>query len=173
MFPPETYRELFAHMEWADAAVWTAVLGTDPALQDQPLRDLLVHLHSVQQAFLDVWSGRPFRFRDAAEFIDMQAVHAMARPYYAGVREFVNGTDQPAIDDRLILPWVAPYEQHLGRTFAPTTLGNTMYQVVAHTNHHRGQVNYRLRAVGGTPPNVDYIVWVFLGKPAADWSAGR
>jgi uncharacterized damage-inducible protein DinB len=45
-----------------------------------------------------------------------------------------------------------------------------MFQVTSHSTHHRGQVNARLRALGGEPPLVDYIAWVWFGKPAADWA---
>jgi uncharacterized damage-inducible protein DinB len=34
-----------------------------------------------------------------------------------------------------------------------------LVQVVLHSQHHRGQVASRLRALGGTPPTVDYILW--------------
>jgi uncharacterized damage-inducible protein DinB len=165
------YPELFEHMEWADAAVWTAVLSSEAAMHDETLRSTLVHIHSAQQAFLDVWRGKPFRFRDASEFAGIGELYALARPYYGAAREFAGGLDQAAIDGRQILPWLAPYEKQLGQTFAPTTLGETIYQVIAHGNHHRGQVNIRLRALGVTPPTVDYLVWVFFGKPGPAWPA--
>ena len=40
-------------------------------------------------------------------------------------------------------------------------------QVVLHTQHHRGQVCARLRDAGGEPPTVDFIVWLWEGRPAA------
>jgi uncharacterized damage-inducible protein DinB len=33
-------------------------------------------------------------------------------------------------------------------------------QVILHSEHHRGQVAMRLRALGAKPPVLDYIVWV-------------
>jgi len=41
--------------------------------------------------------------------------------------------------------------------------------VALHSLYHRGQVNARLREVGGTPPLVDYIAWLWFGRPAAEW----
>jgi uncharacterized damage-inducible protein DinB len=38
-----------------------------------------------------------------------------------------------------------------------------------HTVYHRGQVNARVRALGGEPPLVDYIAWLWLGRPAPEW----
>ena len=69
------------------------------------------------------------------------------------------------------MPWVATYEAKLGRTFSTPTLGETMLQVASHSTYHRGQVNARLREVGGEPPLVDYIAWIWFGRPEPDWSA--
>ncbi len=33
-----TIRELFQHMEWADALVWQTVAASDAALEDEDLR---------------------------------------------------------------------------------------------------------------------------------------
>ena len=38
-----------------------------------------------------------------------------------------------------------------------------------HTAHHRGQVNARLRELGAEPPLVDYIAWLWKGRPDAMW----
>ena len=53
----ETLKELYAHMQWADAFVWRAVLGSETARGDQKLRELFHHLHLVQHAFLRAWRG--------------------------------------------------------------------------------------------------------------------
>jgi uncharacterized damage-inducible protein DinB len=52
---------------------------------------------------------------------------------------------------------------------APITLGETLLQVVNHSTYHRGQINSRLRELGGTPPMTDFIAWVGLGKSGAEW----
>jgi uncharacterized damage-inducible protein DinB len=69
----------------------------------------------------------------------------------------------------MVIPWVAHFEQRLGRTAEVPTLADTMFRVGNHSTYHRGQVNARLRAVGGEPPLVDHIAWVWLGRPAASW----
>ncbi len=43
------------------------------------------------------------------------------------------------------------------------------FQVANHSTYHRGQVNRSLRQLGGEPPLVDYIAWVWFGKPKAEW----
>ena len=38
MFSAEALRDLFRHMEWADATVWAAALKTEDAASDAKLR---------------------------------------------------------------------------------------------------------------------------------------
>src|SRR5690606_18681456 len=49
--------ELYRHMEWADAAVWKAVLASDAGRADAEVQRLFHHLHVVQRAFLRAWRG--------------------------------------------------------------------------------------------------------------------
>ena len=67
------------------------------------------------------------------------------------------------------MPFVAEYERQMGRSFGVPTLAETMFQVTSHSTYHRGQVNARLREVGGQPPLVDYIAWIWFGRPDAEW----
>jgi uncharacterized damage-inducible protein DinB len=67
------------------------------------------------------------------------------------------------------MPWLAEYEQQLGTTFGSPTVAETVLQVVNHTTHHRAQVQARLRALGGEPQLVDYIGWIWFGRPAPGW----
>ena len=50
-----------------------------------------------------------------------------------------------------------------------SALGDILAHVPVHGQHHRGQVNARLREIGGEPPLVDYIAWIWFGRPAPDW----
>ena len=45
-----------------------------------------------------------------------------------------------------------------------------LVQVAMHTQHHRGQLMTRLKDFGGEPKNVDWIIWLWKGKPPARWS---
>lgn len=168
-FPLSFIRDLYQHMEWADASVWKGALAGEAARRDEALRATLGHLHGVQQAFLDAWTGRPISFDDASASTDLVQLHESAKRYYPSVRDYLGRLQQHQLDSEFVMPWVHEYEAQLGRKFAPTTLGETLYQVIAHTNHHRGQVNTRLRALGGEPPLVDYIVWIQFGRLPAEW----
>lgn len=163
-------RELLLHMEWADAAIWRAALGHPAAVSDPRLRDLLLHLHGVQRAFLTMWTDVPLTFPQSADFPDIAAVQSWSQGYYAEVAAFVATLDDASLTRIVEMPWLAEFERSSGRRFERPSLAETLFQVTSHSTYHRGQVNARLREVGGEPPLVDYIAWVWFGRPAAEWS---
>ena len=165
----ELLLDLFDHMEWADARVWETVLPHDAAQHDKGLRNLLLHLHGVQRAFLDVWTGQPFAFR-VNDDTTLERELAAVQSYYAPAREFRESLDPQRLTSPMIVPWTKWVDQAIGRPAAGTTLGETILQVCLHSTHHRAQANARLRALGAEPPLVDYIAW--LGRPQAAWPAG-
>lgn len=163
-------RDLYRHMEWADASVWQAVLALDGITADDRLRDLLHHLHDTQLSFLHVWTGLPLVVREPREFAVLAELRAWGRPYYGQVDRFLETVDEVLLADPVALPWSAHFGERLGRRPETATLAETLFQVTSHTTHHRAQVNARLRELGAEPPLVDYIVWVWLGRPTALWS---
>jgi uncharacterized damage-inducible protein DinB len=162
---------LFRHMEWADAAVWTAVPVAEAP--DDRLRELLVHLHTVQRAFLNIWTARPVQdgLRAPTDFVTLSDVRAWARPYYADAGAFVATLTDERLYGQVSLPWAARLVERFGRMPEFTTLGDTCFQVASHSTYHRGQVNARLRQLGAEPPLVDYIAWIWLGRPVPAWQA--
>jgi uncharacterized damage-inducible protein DinB len=157
-------RDLFQHMEWADAEVWSAVhrLGAD----DKRLRDLLNHLHMTQRSFFDVWSGKGFD-RGFLKERTLAEAEEMGRAYHRDASEFIAKLDEASLDQPLILPWA----ERFAKGASATTLGDTMLQITSHSTYHRGQTNMRIRELGGDPPLVDFIAWLWLGRPRAVWSA--
>ena len=88
----------------------------------------------------------------------------------AFIEELERFGQAPALKGEVSMPWVKAFEAQLGRTLSTPTLGETIFQVTSHSTYHRGQVNARLREVGGEPPLVDYIAWIWFGRPEPDWS---
>jgi uncharacterized damage-inducible protein DinB len=160
-------RDLYRHMEWADASVWQAVFRSENAVADQKLRDYFYHLHLVQRAFLNAWrneSAAPF-----PTFEDATSVREWGRSYYDEVFVHLERLSDQEIAKPMQLPWADYVEKQIGRVPASITIGETMLQVPLHSLYHRGQINARLREVSGEPPTVDYIIWIWLEKPAASW----
>ena len=165
---PGLLADLYRHMEWADAAVWSAVLVSEPGRGDAQLRERLYHLHLVQRAFLREWRGEP---REGAfpTFSDAPALMAWARSYYGEASAHLAGWSAEALSAPMSLSWESWAERQIGRRPATTTVGETALQVVLHTMHHRAQVSTRLRECRGEPPLIDYIAWLWMGRPNAAW----
>jgi uncharacterized damage-inducible protein DinB len=164
----EDLKGLFAHMEWADAQVWTAALSNADAGGDAQLRAKLSHTHGVQRAFICVWQGVKV-VRPPADPPDLQTTLAAARAYYRDLAQFVPTLGEGDLARPTVMPWSRGFAEYLGREPTVTTLAETMTQVVMHSTYHRGQVNTRLRELGIEPALTDYIGWLWFGRPAPGW----
>jgi len=157
-------------MEWADAEIWRAVSAHAPATQDVRTKALLTHLHLVQRMFLMLWTKQPF---DPAgrppEFATLGDLRSWVQRYYSEVHRFLDGLPASRLTEVVDMPWVRALETQLGRPLSMPALVDTIQQVASHSTYHRGQINVRLRELGGHPPLVDYVAWVWFGRPAPDW----
>jgi uncharacterized damage-inducible protein DinB len=169
MYSRVLLRDLLWHMEWADARVWAAV----PAVRDDRLHQLLVHVHTVQRAFLTIWTRGDVNavFTAAQQLSNPADAASWARSYYPEAHAFLDSVTADHFNDLIQMPWAAEITGVLGRPPHPTTLAETVFQVTSHSTYHRGQVNVRLRELGVEPPLVDYIAWLWSGRPAAEWRA--
>jgi uncharacterized damage-inducible protein DinB len=169
--PLDALNDLVRHMEWADAEVWRAALPHPAAATDTRLRDLLLHLHNVQRAFLHVWTQQPLAFPKPDDYPDIVMVQRWSYPTYAAMREFLASLDDAALARPVVMPWASQVSAQLKRDITTPTLAETIFQVTSHSTYHRGQVNVRLRELGGEPPLVDYIAWVWFSRPEPAWEA--
>lgn len=170
IIPLSSLRGLFAHMEWADARVWHSVLAAPAAANDPKLREWLHHIHMVQRAFLSVWRGEAPELTPADRFPTLADIAAWGRSYYPQAHAYLDAVSETALASEVTMPWAALIEKMLGRPPAATSLADTLFQVTHHSHYHRAQVNARLRELGGDPPLVDYIAWVWMDRPAPEWS---
>ena len=163
-------RELFDYSAWADALVWNAVLGDASASSDAKIRDYLFHTHFVQNLFLKVWRGDALEGY-SKEAPELDSILASAQSNYRELTTYLRELDEQSLGTVTNMPWAGMITKAIGKEPAASTLGETMMQVVSHSTYHRGQVNARLRELGGTPPLTDYIAWVWLARPEAAWPA--
>ena len=163
--------DLYRHMEWADAAVWVSVLASESGRADARLREYLYHLHVVQRAFLRAWRGES-RETPYPTFDEAPSLMHWGRTYYGEALAHLGASSDEELPRPLPVPWASMVERSLGRAPETTTFGETVLQVALHSLYHRGQINARLREVGGEPPLVDYIAWVWRGRPVASWPSG-
>ena len=165
----DSIRSLFKHMEWADAKTWQGILGCEAAQSDEYVRSRMLHIHTVQRAFLSTWRGEPLPSFDH----EMKAAEMLpwSIEYHAFAHQYVDRLKPAHLEDVVIIPWSSGAAKRLGHPASPTTLADTIQQVMMHTAYHRGQVAARLKELGGAPPVTDYIVWLWSGRPAAAWPA--
>src|SRR5581483_2568789 len=160
-------RDLIAHMTWADRVVLKAALGNSTAAGDAVIREKLHHLHLVQRAFLHLWTRTPFALRELSSFAALSEIAEWAYGYHAEVHSFMEGAGEAALQEIIAIPWAERVlELTGGKAAGVVRLGESMLQVTLHSAYHRGQVNMRLREIGGDPPLTDYIAWLWLGRPA-------
>lgn len=163
-------QSLLTHMEWADAHTWRAVRNLPQAATDERLKYLFHHLHIVQLVYLQAWQRDPFAPTELSSYPDLAAIEAWARPWYARAAAFMARVDEARLDQPVEFPWAGMIAERFG-TIHPATLGESAWQVISHSTYHRGQIATRIREIGGEPPLVDFLMWVWTGKPAPDWGS--
>jgi uncharacterized damage-inducible protein DinB len=162
-------RDLYAHMEWADERLWRELLANSRASADDSVLDLLAHLHSTQHAFLDVWKGRDVKLRKRGDFSDAAEMAGWANRFHVEVRDVLQTINPKQLTATLSIPWARYFRGVLGREPEQVTMAESCVQVAMHTTHHRPQIARHFRALGGNPPIVDYIAWLWLGRPVVVW----
>ncbi len=166
---PKHLQQLVRHMEWADALVWNSALALPRAHHDKLMRERFHHVHSVHWAYLQIWRGEPLDLADLTTFEDLRAIHAWSRGFYGEVAGHLGTLDAEALQQEINFPWADELVERFGAA-QPATFAETILQLSSHTTHHRGQICTRLREIGGEPPLIDFIAWIWTGKPAPEWS---
>jgi uncharacterized damage-inducible protein DinB len=162
------FRDLLTHMEWADAETWRAVRDLPSAQSDERLRWLFHHSHLVQSIYLQAWRGDAFVLTEVKAYPDLHAIHAWSQPYYPLVAAFANTIDESRFAQSVDFPWSQMIVEKFGKVL-PATLSESAFQVFMHTSYHRGQISTRIREIGGEPPLIDYLYWVWAGRPEPLW----
>jgi uncharacterized damage-inducible protein DinB len=159
-------KALLSHAEWADALVWKAALSSGE--EDDELRAKLHHLHLVQWAYLHIWRAEQVRPRELSTFPTLAGIRGWAQEYYRELPSYVGALSDSALGSEVRIPWADRLVQRFGRA-RPTTLAETVLQVALHSSYHRGQVVRRLRELAVEAPLSDFLAWIWLDRPEADW----
>jgi uncharacterized damage-inducible protein DinB len=159
-------RALMGHMEWAESLVWQSVLAMPQ--EDAELRAKLYHLHMVQWAYLHIWRGATVKPRKLGTFATRLALRDWAREYYLELLSYLAGRSDADLAHEVRFPWADRLVQRFGKA-RPAKWGDSLLQVAMHSGYHRGQLARRLRELGVEPPLTDFIAWIWMDRPAADW----
>ena len=126
----------------------------------------------TQHAFLQVWRGVSANI-PMPDTVDTASLAEWAQTFYAEATTDKLKFDEAAFNRPVPDSLLNKAEERLGAGTITPTIGDTVLQVVTHSTYHRGQVSTRLRELGCEPPLTEYFVWVWYGKPVADWPAVR
>jgi len=158
-------QDMYGHQEWADAEHWRAFGALEATRDYAPLRQRLFHIHQVQRMFVWALGSRatqPSQTR-ITDFATFDALKSYARESHGQVNGLLSGMIDARLSETVTMPWFKPPLE--------ITVESALAQLAMHSHYHRGQNAVILRELGGEPPTIDLIVWLWKGRPAPDWGA--
>ncbi|HJW08979.1 MAG TPA: DinB family protein [Holophagaceae bacterium] len=154
-------KDLAGHIQWADAVAWHA-LGKSPAAMAEP--DVLERLdHSATTAlfFAKLLRGEQVsRPPDGIPPVD--EIRAKTRRAGEELAAWIGTATDADLERRILVPWFKDVPDGFKSIDA-------FLQAILHTQHHRAQTMTRLKQLGGEAKNVDYIIWIWKGRPEPRW----
>src|SRR5215471_13267135 len=156
-----TLQDLVQHKWYANARLLAAVQQAPAAAQDQQVRDLLHHILLANRFWLKLSRGVPFSHEKESQVPEsLDALVAQYRETYTEEAAWVEQLTDAELERQL----QASYFK--GRTFS---VEEGLVQICLHSHGHRAQVAIRLRELGGTPPSLDYVIWLKDDRPPVVW----
>jgi uncharacterized damage-inducible protein DinB len=153
---------LLAHAEWANAVFFHA-WGKSPARDHEEMRQRTRHLAGVQAGFLNVLRGESAILPPSGPPPTFDELRSRAETSHKGLQSFVESLDAAGLARSVRIPWFPDPP-------CVITVAGALVQVAMHSQHHRGQLMTRLKDFGGEPVNVDWIIWLWKGKPTGRWA---
>lgn len=158
-------RDLYGHQVWADAEHFRAIGAHPAARDDKAIRVRLHHIALVQRAFLWMVGDRQeaFVITKAEDYSSFDAVRAYACEHHGRLGAAIAALTEHRLAESIVVPWFNDPPLSL-------SVAEALMQGALHSHYHRAQNATRLRELGGEPPPIDYIVWLWKGRPEADWT---
>jgi len=153
----ETLIDLTRHCIWADDELWTAVDGHDASRTDSGILDRFHHIHLVQYAFISIVRGETVDPKKGSE-LSRSDLREWGRGNALTLFELARLIPDTELTTNFEVPWFKDPPIELSR-------GEAILQACLHSVHHRGQIATRLRELGGDSPTIDYIYWIWKGRP--------
>jgi uncharacterized damage-inducible protein DinB len=148
--------DLIRHKWHANAAVLGAIYESPAASRDEELRKLLHHIVFSNRFWLFLALGREFdREQEAAVSETLDPLIEKYKETEALEMEWLSRCNEAELNRELVTPRLP------GRTF---TVAQAILQTITHSHGHRAQSAIRMRSLGGTPPQTDFIVWA-MNRP--------
>lgn len=165
-------RDLLTHCAWADAVFFHAWSKGDR--EDKEIRERLNHSSGTQALFLQTLRGEddipwpailrgevkpPWADKPLPVFDDLKAGSQITHEEFGNLK---NSLDDASLARSVTIPWFPDPP-------CIVSVAEALVQMAMHTQHHRGQNLSRLKAIGGKSVNVDFIIWLWKGRPVPRW----
>jgi len=154
----ETLIDLTRHCIWSDHELWSSAESCPGALDDSTLLERFHHIHLVQYAFVSLVQGDEVDV-NRGEKLSATELREWGRSNAVTLFELASKIPDEELAEHFSVPWFKEPPIELSR-------GEAILQACLHSVHHRAQNATRLRELGAEPPTIDYIVWIWKGRPA-------
>lgn len=116
--------------------------------QYQSIMGLWRHINEVERAYLALTGGG--EVAEPENSLDGYIVSASELT--DGFMSFATGLDASGLETMFRVPWFE-------RDF---TVGDGLFQVLAHSIEHRADIAHFLSRLGYETPPIDYVMWIYL-----------
>jgi uncharacterized damage-inducible protein DinB len=145
-------RDLIIHKGHANRLMLDAIRQHDEARQDPEILALLHHILVANRFWYLTWVGEPFVAEK--ELQPPESLDTVIRNY-AALQELEESWFAVRSEEDLARVMETPHIPG-GRC----SVAEGLLQVCLHSHGHRAQLARMYRALGGTPPMTDFILWV-------------
>jgi uncharacterized damage-inducible protein DinB len=154
------FRDLVRHKVHANAALLKAVRNHEAAACGAELRSLLHHVILANRFWFSLMRGDSFHSKEESRVPDsLDAIAQLYRSTHTQELDWIAGLQDADLARTIGTPFIP------GQTFS---IEQALLQVCIHSHGHRAQCATRLRQLGGTPPPMDFVMWL-KDRPAPDW----
>jgi uncharacterized damage-inducible protein DinB len=151
-------RDLVGHKGHANHAILAAIRQHETAAQDPAILALLHHILVANRFWFLTFVGEPFvAVRELQPPGSLDSVIEGYAALQQREETWIEGISERDLSRVLEMPQIPG-----GRC----TVAQGVTQVCLHCQGHRAQIATMLRALGGTPPMTDFILWV-AERPAS------
>ena len=154
-------RTMHTHMDWADS-IWFQAWSRSGLQDDPELLQRVQHSADVQAAFLMVLNEEEVLFPGDKPVPEFHQLRARTRSNHQAFQALFQAMGPERFARSVRVPWFPGPPCRV-------SVADALTQVAMHTQHHRGQLMTRLKALGGQPQNVDFIIWAWKDRPEGRW----
>lgn len=153
-------QDMIRHKGHANAALLQAIRRHPAAAQDLELRRLLHHILLANRFWLSLSRGLPFAVEEESRVPEsLAAVAARYRETHEQERDWLAQRREADLARRLETSFLPGHSLSVAQAWV---------QVCMHSHGHRAQCAARLRLLGGTPPGMDFVLWL-KERSDAEW----